>query len=438
MRVIDPVNDLASATLKARRRLVPFLFLLYIVAYLDRINVAFAALQMNAAIGLSDRAYGRGAGIFFLSYVLFEIPSNVILARVGARLWIARIMITWGVVSAGMMYVTGATGFYAMRFLLGAAEAGFFPGIIFYLTRWFPEREQARTVAAFMTAVVVAGIVGGPVSGALLSLHGLWGIDGWRWLFLLEGLPAIVLGFVVLKFLTERPEEAAWLTQAERQSLVACLKEQTALGQSRTATVGGALASSRVWLLAIIYFTIPVALYGMGFWLPQILKARSGGSNFEVGLFSAIPYVLGAVGMVAVGRHSDSTGERRWHVAVAALVGGMAFAASAFVQGLVPSLILLSLAMLGLASMFGPFWSLTTSSVGGLGAAAAIALVNSVGNLGGFLGPDLLGYVRDTTQSFSLGLVAIGAILVAGGAFTLAVRDGQTAPRSHAVAGPQR
>ena len=434
----EAVNELAAATLKARRRLIPFLFLLYIVAYLDRINVAFAALQMNTAIGLSDRAYGRGAGIFFLSYVLFEIPSNVILARVGARLWIARIMITWGVVSAGMMYVTGANGFYAMRFLLGAAEAGFFPGIIFYLTRWFPEREQARTVAAFMTAVVVAGIVGGPVSGALLSLHGFWGIDGWRWLFLLEGLPAVVLGLLVLKFLTERPEDAAWLTSAERQSLVTCLTEQTRQGQSRTATVGGALASSRVWLLAVIYFSIPVALYGMGFWLPQILKARSGGSNFEVGLLSAIPYVFGAVGMVAAGRHSDSTGERRWHVAIAAFVGGTAFAASAFVQSLVPSLVLLSLAMLGLASMFGPFWTLTTTSVGGLGAAAGIALVNSVGNLGGYFGPDLLGYVRDTTQSFSAGLVAIGAILAAGGLLTLAVRDGRAAPRSRAAAAPTR
>jgi MFS transporter, ACS family, tartrate transporter len=436
--VSEPVNELASATLKARGRLIPFLFLLYIVAYLDRINVAFAALQMNAAIGLSDRAYGRGAGIFFLSYVLFEIPSNVILARVGARLWIARIMITWGLVSAGMMSVTGANGFYAMRFLLGAAEAGFFPGIIFYLTRWFPEREQARTVAAFMTAVVVAGIVGGPISGALLSLHGQWGIDGWRWLFLLEGLPAVVLGLVVLRFLTDGPEDAAWLTAAERQSLVTCLKEQEGQGHSRTATVGGALASSRVWLLAVIYFTIPVALYGMGFWLPQILKARSGGSNFEVGLLSAIPYVLGAVGMVAAGRHSDSTGERRWHVAIAAFVGGTAFAASAFVEGLIPSLVLLSLAMLGLASMFGPFWTLTTSSVGGLGAAAGIALVNSVGNLGGYFGPDLLGYVRDTTQSFSAGLVAIGAILAAGGLLTLAVREEQAAPRSHVVAAPTR
>ena len=417
-------SDLASATRKARRRLVPLLFLLYIVAYLDRINVAFAALQMNTAIGLSDRVYGRGAGIFFLSYVIFEIPSNVILARVGARLWIARIMITWGLVSSGMMFVTGATGFYAMRFLLGAAEAGFFPGIIFYLTHWFPRREQARTVAAFMTAVVVAGIVGGPISGALLSLHGLWGLEGWRWLFLLEGLPAVLLGIVVLNALTERPDQASWLTGAERQALARCLADESAARRSRTQTIGGALRSGRVWLLAVVYFTIPVALYGMGFWLPQILKAASpGASDFKIGLYSAVPYLLGAVGMVVVGRHSDRTGERRWHVALSAVVGGTAFAASAFVQGLVPSLVLLSVAMLGLASMFGPFWTLTTSAVGGLGAAAGIALVNSVGNLGGFFGPDLLGYVRNTTNSFSAGLVAIGVILIAGGALVLAVRD---------------
>jgi MFS transporter, ACS family, tartrate transporter len=420
--VTQPPDDLASAMLKARRRLIPLLFLLYIVAYLDRINVAFASLQMNDAIGLSMRAYGRGAGIFFLSYVIFEIPSNLILARVGPRLWIARIMITWGIASAGMMFVTGPGGFYVMRFLLGAAEAGFFPGIIFYLTRWFPERERARAVAAFMTAVVVAGVVGGPISGSLLSLHGRWGLEGWQWLFLLEGVPAIVLGFVVLRALTDRPEDASWLTAGERQALARCLEDESS-ARPRASTPGRAFRSSQVWLLAVVYFTIPVALYGMGFWLPQILKMASKGSDFEVGLLSAIPYVFGAIGMVLTSRHSDRTGERRWHVAVAALVGGTAFAASAFVQTLVPSLILLSVAMLGLASMFGPFWTLTSSAVAGSGAAAGIALVNSVGNIGGYVGPDLLGYFRDTTHSFSAGLVGIGVILVAGGALVLVARD---------------
>jgi ACS family tartrate transporter-like MFS transporter len=412
---------LATATSKARRRLIPFLFLLYIVAYLDRVNVGFAALQMNAALGFSARTYALGSGIFFLSYVAFEIPSSVMLTRVGARLWIARIMITWGLVSSAMMFVRGAGGFYAMRFLLGAAEAGFFPGIIFYLTRWFPERERARSLAAFMTAVLVAGIVGGPLSGALLSLDA-WGLAGWQWLFLLEGLPSVLLGFAVLLSLKEDPGAAAWLTAAERAALTACLADESSR-RARPTTVRAVLPSGRVWLLAIVYFTIPVALYGMSFWLPQILKTASGGSDFEVGLLSAIPYAVGASGMVIVGRHSDRTGERRWHVAIAAFAGGLAFAASAFVHTLGPSILLLSIAALGFASMLAPFWALATSAVGGTGAAAGIALINSVGNVGGFVGPYLLGWVLDTTHSFTAGLVVIGAILIAGGALVLRARD---------------
>ena len=412
---------LANATSKARRRLIPFLFLLYIVAYLDRVNVGFAALQMNQALGFSASTYGLGSGIFFLSYVAFEIPSNVMLARVGARLWIARIMITWGLVSSAMMFIRGAGGFYTMRFLLGAAEAGFFPGIIFYLTRWFPERERARTLAAFMTAVLVAGIVGGPLSGALLSLQA-WGLAGWQWLFLLEGLPSVLLGVAVLFSLTDGPGVATWLTAEERTALTACLAADP-VRRARPATVRAVLASGRVWLLAVIYFTIPVALYGMSFWLPQILKTASGGSDFEVGLLTTIPYLVGVLGMVVIGRHSDRVGERRWHVAIAAFVGGLAFAASAFVHALVPSILLLSIAALGFASMLAPFWALATSAVSGTGAAAGIALINSVGNVGGFVGPYLLGWVLDTTHSFAAGLVVIGAILIAGGALVLRVRD---------------
>ena len=411
----------APVLAKVRRRLVPLLFLLYIVAYLDRINVGFAALQMNQALGFSATTYGFGAGIFFLSYVLFEIPSNVILARVGARVWIARIMITWGLVSSAMMLVRGVPGFYTLRFLLGAAEAGFFPGIIFYLTRWFPVRERARTIAAFMTATLAAGVIGGPISGALLSLHGAGGLAGWQWLFLLEGLPAVVLGLVVLKTLTERPENATWLSDAERATLVACLREDA--GTVRTETTARALGNRRTWLLAVVYFTIPVTLYGIGFWLPQMLKTASGGSDFTVGLLSAVPYACGAVAMVIVGRHSDRTGERRWHIAVSALVGATGLAASTASTGVVWSLFTLSMAMLGLASMFGPFWALTTSRMGGVGAAASIALVNSVGNTGGFVGPYLLGAINDATQSFAIGLCAIAVMLAAGGILVLAVRD---------------
>ena len=331
-----PDADVESALTKARRRLLPFLFLLYVVSYLDRVNVGFAALQMNAAIGLSDVTYSLGAGIFFLSYTLFEVPSNIILARVGARLWIARIMITWGLVSTSMMFVNGASAFYALRFALGVAEAGFFPGIIYCLTRWFPAAERARAIAGFMTAVVVAGMIGGPLSGFLLSLDGAGGLAGWQWLFVLEGLPAVVLGVIVLRVLPDQPSEASPLTRltpAERAALTARLDEESAAHTVVVRSLGGAIANGRVWLLAAAYFSIPVALYAMGFWLPQIIKTASGGSNTLAGLLTAIPYAVAAVGMVAVGRHSDRTGERRWHIAGSALVGGAAFAASAFAVG---------------------------------------------------------------------------------------------------------
>jgi ACS family tartrate transporter-like MFS transporter len=413
----------ATAVAKARRRLIPFLFLLYVVSYLDRINVGFAALQMNAALGLSNVTYSLGAGIFFLSYTLLEIPSNVILARVGARRWIARIMISWGLVSAGMMFVRSATGFYVLRFLLGAAEAGFFPGIIYCLTRWFPARERARAIAGFMTAVVIAGIVGGPVSGTLLSLDGVGGLAGWQWLFVVEGLPAVVLGFVVLRVLPEVPAQARWLTPAEQVALTTQLEEEAALAELKGSvhSVRGALTSGRMWLLAAVYFTIPVELYALSFWLPQIVKSASGASDFMVGLLSAIPYAVAAVTMVVVGRHSDETGERRWHIALSALVGGVALALAGFVRGVVPAIVLLSCATAGLASMLGPFWAFATSFLGGMGAAAGIALVNSVGNIGGFVGPNIVGFVREATSQFAAGLAIVGAILVAGGALVLTV-----------------
>ena len=416
------VSDVAPVVAKARRRLIPFLFLLYIVAYLDRINVGFAALQMNQALGFSATVYSFGAGIFFLSYGLFEVPSNVILARVGARRWIARIMISWGLVSSAMMFVRGPAGFYALRFLLGAAEAGFFPGIIFYLTRWFPACDRARSIAAFMTAVLIAGVVGSPISGALLSLHGL-GLAGWQWLFLLEGIPAVVLGFVVLRSLPERPEDARWLSAAEKAALAARLEDEAQTMKAEARTTGEALTSGRIWLLAIVYFTIPVTLYGIGFWLPQMIKAASGASNFTVGVLSAIPYAAGAVAMVIAGRHSDRTGERRWHIAIAAVVSAVGLALSTQSIGVTSSIASLSVAMLGLASMMGPFWALATSTVRGVGAAASIALINSVGNTGGFVGPYLLGAINDATHSFAIGLLAIAAMLVAGASLVLTVRD---------------
>jgi MFS family permease len=415
------VIDAEPVIAKARRRLIPFLFLLYIVAYLDRINVGFASLQMNRALGFSATVYGFGAGIFFIGYVLFEVPSNVALARVGARLWIARIMITWGIVSCAMMLVRNAPTFYALRFLLGVAEAGFFPGMIFYLTRWFPARERARTVAAFMTATLAAGVIGGPISGALLALNGFGGLAGWQWVFLLEGLPAVVLGVVVLRALSEGPHDAAWLTDAERAALVSCLEED-ARATTEHAT-SDALRSGRTWLLAIVYFTIPVTSYGIGFWLPQMLKSASGASDFAIGLISAVPYAAGAVTMVVAGRHSDRTGERRWHVFLAALVSACGLLLATMGSGTAWTTLSLSIATLGYASMYGPFWALATSSMRGVGAAAAIALVNSIGNTGGFVGPYLLGAVNDATHSFAAGLWTITAILVLGASLVLFIRD---------------
>jgi ACS family tartrate transporter-like MFS transporter len=418
-------TNLESAVAKVRSRLIPFLFLLYIFAYLDRINVGFASLQMNNALGFSEATFGLGAGIFFLGYTAFEIPSNVILARIGARVWIARIMISWGLVSAAMMTVTSAPMFYTLRLLLGVAEAGFFPGIIYYLTRWVPARERARTIAAFMTATLAAGILGGPISGALLSLHGLAGLAGWQWLFLLEGLPSIVLGFVVLRVLTDRPEDAPWLPDAEKRALVACLRDEQLALAGHAHTTAAALKHPTLWLLAVVYFTVPVALYAFSFFLPQIIQGTFAGSTFQIGLVSAVPYLAGAMAMVIAGRHSDRTGERRWHVAAAAGVSGAGFVAAAYAHGLTMSIVALSVAMVGLASMFGPFWTLATSFVNGVGAAAGIALINSVGNVGGFVGPYLLGYIKDTTKSFSTGLILIGITVVVGGALVLMVRDTQ-------------
>ena len=428
-RVVIGASDtraLASAVTKARRRLVPFLFVLYIVAYLDRINVGFAALQMNTALGFSATTYGFGAGIFFVSYVLFEIPSNLILARVGARVWIARIMISWGIVSASMMFVRTAQAFYVLRFLLGAAEAGFFPGLIYYLTCWFPPRERASTVALFMTAIQAAGVVGGPLSGALLSLDAA-GLAGWQWLFLIEGVPAIVLGIVVLAVLTERPRDAAWLTPAEKAALAAAVDAPGHSAAAGDIALSEVIRDGRTWLLAAVYFTIPLMLYGLGFWMPQLLKATAGTGDFGTGLLTTIPYAAGAAAMVLVGRRSDRVGERRWHIATAAAVAGASLSMAAGATSLAWTLPALSLAMAGHASMSGPFWALATDQGGGSRAAASIALINSVGNIGGFVGPYLLGAIEDAAHSIAAGLYAIAALMVAGGALALAVHPGKPA-----------
>lgn len=419
-----------SAIAALRRRLIPFLFLLYVVAYLDRVNIGFAALEMNRDLGFSATVYGLGSGIFFISYTLLEVPSNLVLARVGARVWIGRIMLTWGLVSVAMAFVRDAWTFYLLRFLLGAAEAGFFPGIIFYLTQWFPARERAHAVALFMTGTAIAGVIGGPVSSVLLQMDGALGLRGWQWLFVIEGLPAIALAPVVWRRLDGRPEDAAWLTDAERAWLLETLSAETTGAPGVRHDLRGALTSGRLWLLAAIYFFVVLAFYGVAFWLPQIVQSLGHYPSTVVALIAAVPYVVAAVGMVFVGRRSDRTGERRGHVAVPALIGAAGFLAAATAPAsLGMALGALSVAAFGIWGALGPFWALPTAFLRGTAAAGGVALVNALGNVGGFVGPTLVGYARDLTGSFSAGLWVLAAGLVAAAGLALAL------PRETAAAG---
>jgi ACS family tartrate transporter-like MFS transporter len=421
----------AAVLSKVTRRLIPFMFALYVVAYLDRINVGFAALEMRHALGFTDAVYGFGAGIFFLGYFLLEVPSNLILHRMGARVWMARIMITWGVISAAMMLVRGVASFYALRFLLGAAEAGFFPGMILYLTYWFPAAERARAVARFMTATAMAGVLGGPISGALLGLGGRGGLAGWQWLFLLEGLPAVVLGLVVLVYLTDRPEDATWLAPEERAWLAERMRRECEQLQARQHHhLLETLAHRRVWLLGLLYFALVSGLYGVSFWLPQIIQGFGGLGDLAVGVLSMLPYLAAAVGMVIVGARSDRRRERRWHLAASAFVGAAGLVASAGLASPALSLAALSLAALGVWSTLGPFWALSAGFASGSAAAGAIALVNSIGNLGGFVGPYLVGLVKEHTHSFAGGLVTLAGGLVLAGLIALGIGDGAEPPAS--------
>lgn len=421
--MIPTVSDLEHQALaKVRWRLIPFLFLLYVIAYLDRVNVGYAALDMNRELGFSAAVYGFGSGIFFLSYTLLEVPSNLVLARVGARLWIARIMVTWGLVSMAMVFVDSPASFYVLRFILGAAEAGFFPGLILYLTHWFPARERARAVALFMTATAMAGVIGAPISSAILQLHGFGGLQGWQWLFIVEGLPAVLLAPVVLRRLTERPADAAWLTAAEREWLTGEMAREHDQTHDVHLTFRAAATSGRLWALAALYFCIVIAFYGVSFWLPQIVQATGHLSSATVILLTAIPYIAATVGLVVVGSRSDTMAERRWHVAIPCLIGAAGFVLTVLApQTAAASLLTLSLAAFGIWGALGPFWTMPTAFLRGTAAAGGIAIVNSVGNIGGFAGPFLIGWVREATGSFEGGLLALAAALVVGAAIAVSL-----------------
>ena len=400
-------------------RLMPFLFLLYIVAYLDRINVSFAILQMRSQLHLSDEAYGKAAGMFFAGYFLFQIPSNLVLERVGVRRWIAGLMVTWGLISCSMIFIRGPVSFYSLRFLLGAAEAGFFPGMIVYMKHWFPASARARAVAWFMTANPLSGVIGSPISAALLGLHSR-GFAGWQWVFLMEGLPAIILGVVVSFLLVDRPAQASWLQSQQRDWLLAELDRER-LQDARTdpASFWKVFVSGRIWLMSFLYFGVAATMYGVTLWLPSVIRMLAHMRVSLIGWTTAIPYILTAVAMVLVGRHSDRTNERHWHAAVCGFVGAAALFLAAHTGS--PWLVVagMSLGLIGAQSMAGPFWAMASSGMSGAAAAAAIAMINSTANLGGYFGPYIIGLVRSTKGQFSGGLLAISSVLCLSGVLAL-------------------
>jgi D-galactonate transporter len=406
--------ELAGALKKITWRLIPFLFLLYVVAYLDRVNVGFAQLQMKKALAFSDAVYGFGAGLFFVSYFIFEVPSNLLLERFGPRRWMARIMVTWGILSSAMMFVQGEASFYALRLALGVAEAGFFPGIILYLTYWFPQKERAAAVAKFMTAIGIALILGGPISGAILDgMNGVAGWQGWQWLFLLEGIPSIVLGFVVLFFMPDRPGDVAWLSAGEKAALADALAHAPVAPHQDRHTLKHALTDGRVWLLAAIYFCFAMGLYGLTLWIPQILKDLTGGSALKVGLLSAIPYVVASVTMVFWGWFTDRSSAHRRNLVVSTAFASAALFSAAALLGAGPAaaVVAFSLGVMGLFASFGPFWALPSAFLRGTAAAAGIAVINSCGNLGGFASPWVVGLVKKQTGSFVGGVCVIAAAM---------------------------
>jgi D-galactonate transporter len=409
-------------------RLLPFLLLLYIISWLDRVNVGFAKLQMNSDLGMSDTAYGLGAGIFFIAYAACEIPSNLALVRYGARLWIARIMITWGLISAGMMFVQGETSFYTMRFLLGAAEAGFLPGIVFYLSQWFPRLHRARAVSWFMIGIPLSIVFGGPLSGWVMDRFDEYlGLHGWQWMYLVEGLPAVLLGFVVLGFLTEKPEEARWLTAEQREWLSARLFAEHNEAETRhRVSLRQVMRHPTVWLLALIMFCCQTGSYGLTLWVPTIVKGLAGYTDFEVGLFSAVPYIAAAAGMILVGRSSDRSGERFLHVAIPSVIGAIGFVATGMITAPMAAMLALSVAAVGDYSTRGPFWALPGKFLTGSAAAAGIALINAMGAVGGFIGPYAVGYLKDATGNFQSALYLLAGILLLGAVLTMVLRRSRT------------
>jgi len=405
-----------QALKKFATRLVPFLALLYFAAFIDRTSVSFAAEGMNRDLGFSSYIYGLGAGIFFLGYVLFEVPSNLFLHAVGARRWIARIMISWAVIAGAMALVKGPTSFYVVRLLLGVAEAGFFPGVVYFLTRWVPAMERARLIGLFMTAIPISTALGGPLAGAILRLDGLAGLAGWQWLYVLETIPSLLLGLVTLAYLPDTPSEARWLTPQEKDSLLRTLEAEAASREVRYGSgLSGMLRDPRIWTFCLAYFGVEIGLYGVILWLPQIFAA-TGVPSAMVSYAVAIPYAIAAIAMVWWCRHSDHTNERVGHIVAASLIGFLGLAASAYWSSAAAlSVTAITLGAVGTLAILPIFWTLPAARLNGRAAAGGIALINAVGNLGGFVGPFVIGWIKNATGSFTLGLLIIaGGVLLTG------------------------
>ena len=401
---------------KVSKRLVPILFVGYVIAYLDRINVSFAKLAMAKGLGFGDRVYGIGAGIFFIGYFAAEIPSNVVMHAVGARRWLARIMITWGLLSAATLWVREPWHFYGLRFVLGLAEAGFFPGVILYLTYWYPASFRGRWTATFMTAIPLSGVVGAPMSGLLMqSLDGAWGWAGWQWMFLVEAIPACVLGLVILRRLEDGIDEATWLSRQEKERLHAAIAAENT---TRAALpLGQALRTPLLWGFALLYFCVITGLYGIGFWLPTIIAAMGVKDTLHVGLLTAIPYAVAALAMVLVSHSADRRDERRWHLVLPMIVGAAGVGVSTQLAGQpVLAIAALTFGTAGVITALPNFWALPTRAFQGRAAAGGIALVNAFGNLAGFVAPYVVGWLKDTTHSTAAGMLLVTGVLALGAA----------------------
>ncbi len=403
------MNDLCKLTIKkVIVRLVPFCMLLFFLNYIDRANIAYAALQMNADLGFTPAIYGFAAGIFFLGYFLGGIPSNLILSRVGARLWFGRIMITWGLIATGMAWVSGTNSFYIMRFMLGAAEAGLYPGVFYFFSLWIPHQERAKVLGMFTSVTAIANIVGGPLATSLLELDGLWGFKGWQLVFILEGAPSVLVGIVTLFYLTDRPESAGWLAANERSWLIETLKGDRALKEKvGAASLLQGFLDPRVLIVVAISFFNVACTFGIVFWLPQIVKGFGGLENVEVGFLSAVPFVFGGLATVLWGWHSDYTGDRRWHLAIGGLMAAAGFTIAGVANTPVMSFVGLCVATIGVWSTFGVFWAALSDFLTGVAAAVGFSLTTTLGALGGFFGPTIMGVAKSYTQSFSGGLYAL-------------------------------